>query len=74
MRYCIAIVIVILYIDKKNDDDDCYFKFLEYTRIEISRLITVQVGVKDWVIDLSHLMMHRIGAFVAMIAFALVVS
>ena len=31
-------------------------------------MIAVNVGIKDWVIDLSHLMMHRVKTFIAMIA------
>jgi hypothetical protein len=34
----------------------------------VTRMIAVQVGIEDWVIDLSHLMMHRVKAFIAMIA------
>ena len=34
----------------------------------VTRMIAVQVGIEDWVIDMSHLMMHEVKAFIAMIA------
>jgi len=35
-------------------------------------MVAVHVGIDDWVIDLSHLMMHRVVAFIAMIAISVI--
>ena len=35
-------------------------------------MITVHVGIHDWVIDLSHLMMHGVVAFIAMVAIGVI--
>jgi hypothetical protein len=34
----------------------------------IGWMIAIYVRIHNWVIDLSHLMMHRIVAFIAMVA------
>jgi hypothetical protein len=40
--------------------------------MEVTGMIAVQVGIEDRVIDLSHLMMHRVKAFTAMIAVSVI--
>ena len=34
----------------------------------VSWMIAIQMRVEDWVVELSHLMMHRVVVFIAIIA------
>ena len=38
----------------------------------VTRIIAVYVRVEDWVIKLSHLVMHRVVAFIAMVAISII--
>jgi hypothetical protein len=40
--------------------------------MKVGWMIAIQMRVEDWIVELSHLMMHRVVAFIAIIAIGVI--